>query len=103
MTIKDMKDILFQKLQDEQTSFKKSDISIKKVTCTKPKYRKYKIVIKDFEHEQFTMYFEYDKYFGYIVTVFNADYETLAFIDNKKEYNIKSALIEIGYYIGTRF
>lgn len=103
MTIQEMKNILFQKLQDEQTSFKKSDIIIKKVTCTKPKYKKYTISIKDYEHETFKMYLEYDNYFSYIVTILNADYEDIIFIDSKKEYDIKTALIHLGYYIGTRF
>lgn len=93
-----MKDILFQKLQNEQCNFKKSDISITKQKDT------YKIVIKDYEHIPFKMIFEHDDYFGYIVYIDDCfEHDNIVFVDNKKEYDIKTALIQLGYYIGTRF
>lgn len=101
MKVAKMKDILFKKLQDEQCDFKKSDISI-----TKQK-ESYQIVIKGYEHIPFKMTFEYDKYFDYIVSISNigeiVDYENIVFVENEKEYDIQTALIHLGYYIGTRF
>lgn len=98
MTIKEMKDILYKKLQDEQCYFKKSDISIKK------EKNYYIITIKDYEHIPFKMWLENDDYFGYIVTINEMlDFENIVFLDNKKEYDIKTALIYLGYYIGTHF
>lgn len=98
MKVAKMKDILFQKLQDEQSDFKKSDISITKQKDS------YKIVIKGYEHTPFKMTFEYDEYFGYIVYIYDLFEESnIIFIDSKKDYDIKTALIHLGYYIGTRF
>lgn len=99
MTIKEMKLVLANKLKDENTYFTVSDISIKKHGT------KYKIVIKDYEHIPFTMSFEYDEYFEYHIII-SDDYENIAFVECVKNYNdadIKLALIELGYYIGTRF
>ena len=93
----EMKAILADKLKAENTYFTKSHISIKKIG------ESYKIVIKDYEHLPFTMKFEYDDYFGFIVWVINDSYKNIVFVDSKKEYDIKTALIELGYYIGTRF
>lgn len=93
-----MKNILFKKLQDEQCNFKKADINI-----TKQK-ESYQIVIKGYEHTPFKMTFEHDEYFGYIVYIYDLFEESnIIFIDSKKEYDIKTALIHLGYYIGTRF
>ena len=97
MTANDMKNILAKKLKDENTYFTKSDISIKK------QGKKYKIVIKDYEHIPFQMAFDYDDYFGFIVWVHNDSLKTIAYVDSKKDYDIESALIQLGYYIGTRF
>lgn len=97
MTTNEMKTILADKLKAENTYFTKSDISIKKHG------EKYKIVIKDYEHIPFTMSFNFDDYFGFTVWVTNDSFKTIAFVDSKKEYDIKTALIQLGYYIGTRF
>ena len=97
MKVSEMKQILADKLKAENTYFTKSNISIRK------NGEKYKIVIKDYEHLPFTMSFEYDDYFGYTVWVCNDSFKNIVFVDSKKEYDIKSALIELGYYIGTRF
>ena len=101
MTTNEMKDILTKKLKEEGCYFKKSDISIKKIKDC------YHVVIKDYEHIPFKISFEYDDYFNYVVWVYRKEddilYKIINMIDNKKEYDIKSALIYLGYYIGTRF
>lgn len=98
MTMKtaEMKQILFEKLQAENCYFSKSDISIRKDG------NGYKIIIADYEHIPFKMSFEYDDYFCYTVWVFTNG-ENIIFVDSKKDYDIKTALIRLGYYIGTRF
>lgn len=101
MKTQEMKDILFKKLQDEQCNFKKSDIVITKSTSNI-----YNVTIKDFEHIPFRLELELDKFLGYVVYLqyFNdIYYKTIEMFENKKEYDIKTALIHLGYYIGTRF
>lgn len=96
----EMKDVLYRKLQDENSTFKKSDISIKKQKDS------YIITIKDYEHIPLKLYLEYDDYFGYVVYVqyHNGDYfKTIEMLTSKKDYDVKRALIYVGYYIGTRF
>lgn len=97
MTTQEMKQILFDKLQAENTYFTKSDISIKKHG------NDYIIVIKDYEDFPFKMIFEYDDYFGFVVWVLSKDHEEIVFTNSKKDYDIETALIYLGYYIGTRF
>lgn len=97
MTTAEMKEILANKLHEENTYFTKSDISIKK------QGKAYKIVIKDYEHIPFKMSFDYDDYFGYMVMIANDSFKIIAYVDSKKDYDIESALIQLGYYIGTRF
>lgn len=100
MKVAEMKQILFNKLQDENAYFQKSDISIKK-----DGNRKYNIIIKDYEHIPFTMSFEYDDIFEYHIIISDEN-ENIAFVECVKDYtdaDIKLALIELGYYIGTRF
>lgn len=94
--ISEMGNILFSKLQDKGCYFKKSDISIKKVTDY------VEIVIKDYEHVPFKMRAEKDDYFGYLVTI-DSPYGNVAFVESKTSYDYKNALIQLGYYIGTRF
>lgn len=96
--ITEMKQILADKLKAEGCYFTKKDISIQKVNDSK-----YKIYIADYEHIVFTMFAEIDDYFGYTVTITNNFDDYDIFVDSKKEYDIKSALLELGYYIGTRF
>lgn len=97
MKSSELKTILYNKLQAEQTSFKKSDISIKKVK------HHYIITIKDFKHIQFKLAFEYDDFFGFIVWVSDNNYNTIAEVVSLKEYDITTALNELGYYIASRF
>lgn len=98
MTTAEMKQILADKLHDESAYFTKSHISINKQKDT------YKIVIKDYEHIPFKMSFGYDDYFGYTVWIRDM-FEgcNIIFVDSAKDYDIKTALIRLGYYIGTRF
>ena len=96
MTTNDMKTVLFNKLCDENCNFAKSDISIREHN------NNYKIIIKDYEHLPFLMSFDNDDYFGYIVYIYCYD-DCIVFVDSKKEFDIKTALIQLGYYIGTRF
>ena len=99
MNSTEMKNILFDKLQDESCHFRKSDISIRK-----NKNNTITIVIKGYEHIPFTMGFEKDEYFGFIVYVHD-EFEkcNIIFVDSKVQYRIDRALIQLGYYIGTRF
>ena len=98
MTTTEMKEILLNKLKEEETNFKKSDILIRKTS------KGYKIVIKGYEHIPFEMTTEKDDYFGFIVYI-NEKYENtnIIAVDNKKDYNFKKALINLAYYIGSRF
>ena len=62
-TVTEMKEILFKKLQDEETYFKKSDIHIVSIEGG------FRIWVNDYEHIKFKMTFEYDEYFGYCVDI----------------------------------
>lgn len=97
-SIPEMKDILYTKLQDEGSRFKKSDIIIKK------KGDEYIFQIAGYDSIWFTMTFEYDDDFGYIVWVdkwfHRSPQDEVAFITSEKDYDVNEALIELGYYIG---
>ena len=100
-SIPEMRNILYNKLQDEGSGFKKSEIIIKK------KGDKYTFQIAGYEPTWFSMTFEQDDYFGYIVWAhewYNQSREDeVAFVTSKRSYNVKQAIIELGYYIATRF
>lgn len=100
ITTNEMKDILVAKFKDENCSFKKSDINIKKVNNC------YDIIIKDYEHISFKMLFDKDNYFGYCVFINEncmGDIDNIIFVDNKSNYDIESALIYLGYHIANTF
>lgn len=99
MTTNEMKDILASKLKDEGTYFTKSYISIRSIK------NGYRIVIKDYEHIPFTIYMEEDDYFGYCVFLRGMqDYDSDdGFFYSKSGYPLEQALLNLGYYIGTRF
>ncbi len=98
MSIKEMKDILYQKLKDENCCFKKDDISIASENGVTT------IFIKDYEHIPFEITEEKDDVFGYVLWVKElCDGEVIEMIDSSKGYLYRDALITIGYYIGTRF
>ena len=64
----------------------------------------YRIVIKDYEHIPFVMSFDFDDYFGYTVWIKDmSENRYIISVDSSKDYDIKTALIRLGYYIGTRF
>lgn len=95
MTTVEMKDVLYNKLKDEGCYFKKSDISIRR------KKNGYTVIIKDYEHIPFTITEDIDDYFGYILYV-DREYN-LDFIDSKNGFDYFTAMLRLGYYIGTRF
>ena len=96
-TITEMKKILAEKLHDENCYFTVKDIIIKKFN------NGYTVNIKDYEHIIFTIYFNYDEQWLFQVTVENDFDDWGTWIDNKKVYDIKTALIRIGYRIGTTY
>lgn len=105
MNTKEMKKILAQKLQDENTYFTVSDISLSKYG-----ENGYKIIIKDYEHIIFFIKLDIDD-------DFEEEEEICVWMKyrgEKKKYllfleeshtdkAIKECLIHLGYYIGTRF
>ena len=95
MTTTEMKQELYNKLRDEGTYFTKSHISINRIE------NGYRIIIKDYEHIPFTIKEEQDEYFGYILFIKADDY--IEMIDSKIGYDYHRAMLDIGYYIGTRF
>ncbi len=101
MKVTEMKQILFDKFQDENCGFKKSDIII---TKTKEGHE---IQIKDFNHITFKMTTEKDDYFGFIVYIqeylFGEYYSSPAFETSKKDYDFRSALVLLGYHIANTF
>lgn len=126
----EMKKILAEKLADEGTGFKYSDISItnSKMPMTKgwneddtPKIEMVeaiKVVIKDYEHIHFFLVKEEDEYFGNEVWLWSKPYYpeegeysneggniiTDSYGKNTSfDYLIGEVLVKLGYYIGTRF
>lgn len=112
MTNKEMKNVLVSKFKDENCNFSMKDISIVKMSekitddfnneverCQTG----FIMTIKDYEHIPFTMVLEEDEYFGFIVMIENDFDDYTIFVDCKKEYDIERALIQLGYYIATRF
>ena len=94
-----MKQILADKLKDENCYFTKKDIHIQKVNDNK-----FSIYIADYEHIVFTMFAEEpDGFFDYTVTIVNSFDDYNIFIESKNGYDYKSAMLNLGYYIGTRF
>lgn len=101
MKTTEMKEILYNKLKAENTYFTKQDINIKTVN-----ENKYIITIKDYEHINFRMTLSIDEN-EYEVTIsqyYNNKFDELvSYQTSRKAYDIEYALIELGYYIGTRF
>lgn len=131
MTINEMKRILADKLADEGTGFKYNDISITKSKAPMStewdeekddwKYEMIdaiKVVIKGYEHIHFFLLEEVDEYFGNQIWVYRK-----AFYPEEKAYSREGgaivadtyskgrsfeeltgeALVQLGYYIGSRF
>ena len=99
MKIAEMKQILVDKFKAEYCNFNQQDINIKKL-----KSNEYRLYIKDYENIVFDMVLRQpDDYFGYSIMIVNTFDDDYIFIESKNGYDIKSALIELGYYIATRF
>ena len=109
MTTKEIKEILAGKLQDEGWIGEIEDLmGLIKVKTDKDATW---ITIKDYEHITYKMTQESDDYFGKIVQIY--EYwklgdklemgDCITFIDSKREYRIREALIHLGYHIGTTY
>lgn len=102
----EIKNILAQKLADEGCYFKKSDIKVESKISAKW------IVINDYEHIKFKLHVEQDEYFGNIVWIDHYErvdddkYEfidNIVFVDSKHSFKFDTAIIQLGYFIGSRF
>lgn len=103
MKTTEMKETLFKKLKAENTYFTKQDIHISKVND-----EKYVIIINDYQPINFRMTLSIDDFDNtYEVTIskyYNNEFESIVSLTNsRKAYDIEYALIELGYYIATRF
>ena len=98
MTTNEIKATLAEKLHDEGTYFKKSDISVK---STKTGYR---IVIKDYEHIPFTVTLEEDDCLGKCVSIHTPfEDDCIVFNCATYDYPLWTSILSLGYYIGSRF
>lgn len=96
---REIKQILAKKLQEEGTYFTASDISVRKTGVGR-----FRVVIRDYEHIPFVITTETDDYFGNIVQVYDTfNGTTVAYVDSKKGFDFRTAVVHLGYYIGTRF
>lgn len=105
MTTKEMKEILAKKLKDENTYFMESDISIRKKEHGN-KDISYKIVIKDYEHITFILDIKNNYEVEPYICIYykEGDFKAMIIYDDfRGDKDIESALINLGYYIGTRF
>ena len=97
MNANEIKSILAEKFADEGCGFRKSDIKVNR------RGNKTTIVIKDYEHIPFEINAEEDDYFGYCLWIKNCWSEEISLYDSKREYPWKEALLNLGYYIASRF
>ena len=98
MNANEIKSILAEKFADEGCGFKKSDIKVNR------RGNKTTIIIKDYEHNPFEIDAEEDDYFGYCLWIKDiCDEEIIGMYDSKREYPWKEALLNLGYYIASRF
>ena len=100
LSVSMMKQILADKLKAENCYFTKKDIHIQKVHDSK-----YAIYIAGYEHIIFylRLFFEDNEH---IVFISNKDMrynDESIMVESKNNYDYESALIELGYYIATRF
>ena len=97
-TIDEMKLILAQKFEDEECCFTQEDITIEEQD------NGLKIIIKDFEHCPISISKEKDDYFGYVLYVKDeCEEEIIGMYNSRRDYPYTEALINIGYYIASRF
>lgn len=93
-----MKTVLYEKLHGEGCCFKKSDISIRKIPGG------YKITIKDYEHIPFRVTIDHDACIGAYIAVERMDDDsTVMFTDGTDDRHMKEAMLNLGYYIASRF
>lgn len=128
MMTNEMKKVLADKLEAEQTGFTFKDISIVKTTmklsagwdkekdeCIYETTDAYKVVIKDFEHINFFITCDTDDYFGNEVWVWERCFDSDGECSHSgivtdayskvatHEELIKIALVRLGYIIGNTF
>jgi hypothetical protein len=102
-TEKEMKDILMQKLKDENCGFNRSEIKIK------PTELGYNIWVVGYEHCTFELKFDYDDMFGYIIVVDKIDYKypddaiNVIYESSKHIYDLKYVMLLIAYEIASTF
>lgn len=102
MTAAEIKNVLFQKLKDENCSFEKSDISVRQ-----QKVNSYKITIADYSNIVFIVKYDCDD-FGECMTLWRRSQGSthknlLAFEEGHGNEELKRIIVYLGYYIGTRF
>lgn len=100
MTINEIKNTLFEKLNSENCCFKKSDIKVERTE------KGYDIIIKDYEHITYHLELEKDEYLDYCVWIYeNWCYERncLTLLDSKNDYRLHDALLILGYHIANTF
>lgn len=108
MTTNEIKWTLFKKLQDEETYFSLSDISVRKSPRkTEDEIVRYEIRIKEYEHIRFFLSACTDVFEGYFALVtrytFGQYDGIVTMLDGRQEPPVREALIDLGYHIGTRF
>lgn len=100
---KEMKDVLMNKLRDEESQFKRSEVVIQAIT------NGFLVFVKGYEHCTYKISFDYDNYFGYEIWVSCGDkkddnsFEIIYDDYSKTKYDLKHALTFIGYQIGITF
>jgi len=99
MNIEKIKSALAKKFKDEQSGFTKKDIIIEKVNNNEIwiKMRGYEILPISVKQSK-------DDYFGYVLfirDIFND--ELIEMCESKTNYPWDEAMLEIGYYIASRY
>ena len=101
--VREIKNTLVNKFKDEGCCFNYNDVTVV------DKDDMYFITIKEYEHMTFEIVFSFDDYFGYEVFCnavytdypdesYNITYET-----SKQHYDVRHALIMLGYHIANTF
>lgn len=99
MNIEKIKKALAKKLRDENSSFTKKDISIEKVSKNE-----IWIKMRDYENVPISVKQDKDDYFGYVLFIRDEfDEGLIGMCDSKVDYPWDEAMIEVGYYIASRF
>lgn len=96
-TVRQMKNLLARKLAAEGTYFTSEHIIIDEVTP-----ESCRITIRDYEHIPFNLALIFDDIMGYEVWITCCG-DNICYEYSTKYYPIRDAIMELGYYIGTRF